>query len=480
MGACKEAPIPPPVFELTAPNIDLNNIKSDTKGQIVVRKSGIGNIDYTVVADKPWLILEKKAGSLKTDADTIKFSLSINNTGLLEGQNTANVTFTPTINGVLSSAISMNITGIFKISSLKAKAEKIELGTIKKSVNARIEIVRTGLEKVSYTVSSDKPFLTLNQTQNLNFQNELDSIVCKIDPKGLPAGPFSAIVRIEAKINEVLQEPINVLISGIFDNTLTGDISAHVLSEDEIWSGNINLLGSITVPIGRNLTIKPGTRVSIKSTVEPIKLTINGSLKAEGTDNGIIEFKSELNKSNKDWVGIIVNGKVEFKFVYIRNAANAISFEFQKLDINTLNSSIKNVFFDKNIVGIFDHKANSSAVLSYLSFRNIELFGIRFASGSQTTVEYSEFLSDLCYIDLAVASNSGKYVLKDNNFAAKKLSYLSHLEFLEGFKNNQISASRNYNLSIVNGSNILGNAFTANEVRNFQNSNIGCGFRQKY
>lgn len=79
-----------------------------------------------------------------------------------------------------------------------------------------------------------------------------------------------------------------------------------VLSSDEIWSGRIMIMGDVTVPEGVTLTIQPGTIVGFNADTGKYKLTIDGSLYAEGNKDQRITFASlALETQAEDWIGLI-------------------------------------------------------------------------------------------------------------------------------------------------------------------------------
>ncbi len=100
--------------------------------------------------------------------------------------------------------------------------------------------------------------------------------------------------------------------------TITIDSSlpttSGILSEDETWSGTVNITGDVTVPAGVTLTIEPGTTikavalndgVSGGADTSRIELIVNGTLSAEGTEALPIVFTSDAGSpAAGDWSGI--------------------------------------------------------------------------------------------------------------------------------------------------------------------------------
>ncbi|MCD4722050.1 MAG: hypothetical protein K8S13_19635, partial [Desulfobacula sp.] len=104
---------------------------------------------------------------------------------------------------------------------------------------------------------------------------------------------------------------------------LYAETTSGILTEDETWSGTINVTGDITVPNGITLTIEPGTQIIFPAGSDDTaggqnsnlsELLINGSLIAAGTDVNPIIFSSDAaTKSKSDWGGIQTTWNIGFK-----------------------------------------------------------------------------------------------------------------------------------------------------------------------
>jgi hypothetical protein len=123
---------------------------------------------------------------------------------------------------------------------------------------------------------------------------------------------------------------------------------------------------------------------------------------------------------------------------------------------------------------------SSESTLKNLSFRDIYFFSLKFADTKKVNIQDCEFLGDYCYIDVNVSSNSSTISFLNSNFAKKKFSHQTHLEVIDGFKNNIITASNCFQLIPNQTLSVNGNKFSATNVSSFANVNIGCGFVSKY
>ena len=483
--SCKESeppaplPIPTPKFVLPQTQINLGEITSKSKGEFTFKKNGIGKITYAVSSNKSWLKLENFDGKLGLFlSDTIKFSTVLPSNDLVEGENIAILTVTPTINDVTQSPINVEVKGSYKATLMQVSTQMIDLGTIKTQIKTKFIITKTGLEDVSYVATSNKPWVNLNHSSG-NITNP-DTITVSLDPSLLSSGAFDGKITIVPKILGINGAPITINIVGIYDDTISGDIQGHTLLKDETWGGNINLLGSVVVPKGVKLTIKPGSKINIKKTPNLISFTIFGKLIMNGDISNIIELKSsEKSPSNLDWKAIFSNGDIELSYTKISNAQNGLNFE----SYVTSNSSIQkihHVLFQDNLIGIYNFKTNYNYSFSNLSFNNNQIFGINISESKTVSIENCEFLDKACYIDIMILSNNGQYFLKNTNFTNKNFGYLSQLEVGGESRFNSISAINCFGLITKNGFGINGNTLSISNELSSPNQNIGCGFANKF
>ena len=68
-----------------------------------------------------------------------------------------------------------------------------------------------------------------------------------------------------------------------------GMTTSGSLTEDEVWSGIVEITGDVTVPHGISLTVEPGTAVRF---ADGTRLRVDGVLRAEGTADSPIRFGS--------------------------------------------------------------------------------------------------------------------------------------------------------------------------------------------
>ncbi len=125
--------------------------------------------------------------------------------------------------------------------------------------------------------------------------------------------------------DEVPADIANNTLSGNTDNSIT---LAGTLRSSATWGefGGIIKLGELTVASGNTLTIAPGRQ--LKGSGSLSNLTVNGTLKAEGTAESPILFTSTSDSAAGQWSGINLgsaSGSSVLKHVEVRSAKTAIT-----------------------------------------------------------------------------------------------------------------------------------------------------------
>ena len=478
--SCKPTLIPPPTLTISSLNNNLGNITSTSISSLKLFQNGIGTISYSIESNKKWLVLSKNSGNLNSIKDSLILSTDINSNDLINGENFATLTISPIINGEPSASISVEIKGTFISTALATSNSILTLGVLNTLSTASVSLKKIGFENLSFEAISDKPWIVIDKTKGI-IQDKID-LNFSIDPTNLEGGKFEGTITIIPIVNNQFQTPIKITILGFYDDIISGQITQHFLTKNEKWGRNINLLGTVTIPLGKTLTITPGTKITVKKNPEAssIKIIANGFLQISGDENNIIELKSEEPSGKGDWTGLEINGDCEISYAVIKNAIHAISF-YDYVSFNNPKKApiIHHVLFDTNFFGISSFKSIYETTFSNLTFKNITYF-CYFTVGSQkTNIIDCDFLSDECYVDAIIKSDAGQLSLSNCNFTKKSILSSSHLEAFEGFKNVKVTANNCYNLSRVGGFDRNNNEFTNFNPIQIPNKNIGCGFDNK-
>ena len=459
--SCKTKIIPPPTLTLSALNNNLGNITSKTISNLKLNQNGVGAISYTIESNKKWLILSKKSGNLNSLSDSLILSTDINSNDLINGENFATITISPIINGQPSVSISLELKGTFITTALSLSSSNLTLGIVKTMTKTSVSLKKTGLEKLSFEAISDKPWIVIDKT--IGEIQDVINLNISIDPSNLEGGKFEGTITINPLINNQIQAPLKINISGFFDDVITGQITQHSLTKNEKWGGNINLTGTVSIPFGKSLTIIPGTKITVKKNPEAssIKIIANGLLQMNGDLNNIIEVKSENQNGKGDWTGFEINGDCEISYTLIKNALHAISFyDYVSFNNPKKAPSIHHVLFDTNYFGISSFKSIYETTFSHLTFKNITYFCYFTVGTQKTSILDSDFLSDECYVDAILKTDAGQLSISNCNFVKKTILSSSHLEAFEGFKNVKVTANNCYLITRIGGFDRNNNVFT--------------------
>lgn len=117
-GACSKTEIPDPTISIFASTTDFGAITPKSNSALLISQLGEGNVSYTVTPDSPWIVLNKTAGTIKENKDTLL--VSVDTTKLVNGINAAILKITPTLNGKIGMASGVVLKGSYtKISYVK-------------------------------------------------------------------------------------------------------------------------------------------------------------------------------------------------------------------------------------------------------------------------------------------------------------------------------------------------------------------------
>lgn len=475
---CKEKEVAPPTLGLSNTTIDLGAITSTSTSSLTLTQNGEGTISYTIASNKTWLKLSKSSGTIAT-TDAINFSTSINVTDLTEGENTAILSITPTINGVVSPVVSVTVKGIYKTTTISLNSTSLDFGTITANKSVFLKMTKIGTENLSFDVSSDKSWLIVDK--NTGTLGGTDSLKVTVDTKTLVGGSQTGNITIVPKVNGIAGKQTTVAVKVNYDDTITGIIEKRTLSKNETWGGNISLNGNVTVPKGFTLTIKPGTKIKVKIIDSGIDLIIDGKLVMNGDASNIIEMRSENAKpAFDDWNGIEANGDVEISYAYIKDAYQGINFVFSGLSTPTKAPSIHHVLFENCFTGIDFFRSKFETTFNNLTFRNLMFNSILIADANVVTIKDSDFLSTKS--DIAIYAAGLALSVTNSNFVPKQYVFYENVFVYDNVKyiNNKVNMTNCFGISYTDGFNKNGNVFTNITPTSSVNLNVGCGFANKY
>ena len=128
--------------------------------------------------------------------------------------------------------------------------------------------------------------------------------------------------------------------------TPNGQNLINSLTENLIWSGNIDITSNYTVPNGQTLTILSGTIVQFSNGAS---LIVNGTLNAQGSSTNKITF--DFVSPNQNGIKVNQGSTVTFNHVIIKNA-------YQGIYLNRNYASVQNTQFSNCSSGMYLYNTN--------------------------------------------------------------------------------------------------------------------------
>ncbi|MFY7827122.1 MAG: BACON domain-containing protein [Flectobacillus sp.] len=474
--------IEPPTISLSSTLVDLGTITSTSASSLTLSQVGDGTISYSISSNKSWLVLSKNSGSITINqSDIVTFGVITINSDIVEGENVATLTITPTINGSPSTPIQVIVKGNFKQTTISTQTQLVDFGTISKSTTKYLKFNKVGIENLTYDVSSDNSWLTIDKTTGSLVTG--DSLKLTVDTKKLIEGNYTANITFTPKVNGNPLKTVVIPVKVAYDGAVSGDISGHLLSKDEIWSDVVNLNGTIVIPKGYTLTIKPGTVVNV--TKSDVSIQVYGKLVMNGDASNIIVMKSaSANPTYYDWSGIEYGGgNMEISYAFIKDAVTCLDFYY--LDWTTTPTqavSLHHILFDNCQYGLYGVSSSFASTFSNLTFRNIFWASAYTLDITNLTFSNVEFNTPNSH-DIRVGNGNNNITIENSNFVSKNYIDAYHLFIYSDLSNCKINLNKCYfqttsPISLGFGGN--GNIVTNTTPQSSTIGNIGCGFTSKF
>ncbi|MDP5140105.1 MAG: DUF5717 family protein [Spirosomaceae bacterium] len=471
VGCTKTEVIPPPTLTLSTTSISIGDITSTTKSSLTLTKNGEGTISYTATSNKNWLKLDKTAGDITTN-DVLSFQLVVPATELTAGNNTASITIVSEINGVKMSPVVVNVSGTYLITTIEPSLKTVDFGTISNTSKKTISLKKIGAENLTYTVTTDNSWIKLNKSSGTIAS--LDSISIEIGAPFDQAGSQTGSINLIPSVNGGAIEPIKIEVKAVLENIVTGSLNSYTLVRDEIWTGEIELLGSVTIPVGKTLTVRPGTEIGVEKLSNRIEINAKGTLLMNGSADKPIAIGSDAwPDSYFDWEGIVASGNVEISNVLITNANNAISFLFS--DNPTKPAVLNNITFVKNNKGIDFLNSKFDLTVSNLSFydnRGVAILTTNSFNQKVDKITFENIKFENTSSDIQNFGGEMNITVKNSNFTKNQYDFYYNVETYKT-KNVAVSATNCYNLTSTSGFGSDGNVFEQTNISSIPLINTG-------
>ncbi|MFN4144988.1 MAG: hypothetical protein ACK4GN_04125 [Runella sp.] len=250
--------------------------------------------------------------------------------------------------------------------------------------------------------------------------------------------------------------------------------SDYVLNADEDWRGTVRLKATVEVPVGRTLTIQPGTKIIAG---EDGELDVNGSLTMNGTASKIIQIHAE--NENDGWIGIGFKGaNLQMSYCTLADAIIGV-FLF-----STTSGSIKidRCLFQNSSTAITDFTQDKTLSITNSTFLENDDAYNQWGGGKTVTIENCVFEGNSEAISLLSSSISNRKattveVQKSNFLKESSIGFITTSTTFPPY-NTTFRATGCHGL--VSGKYTLdrtkGNAITIQSAVSSPISGIGCGF----
>ncbi len=174
--------------------------------------------------------------------------------------------------------------------------------------------------------------------------------------------------------------------------------SQGTLFTDETWAEEHHITGDLTIPVGKTLTILPGTKVIIDSLAGQLdynhQVTVKGTLFIQGTITENVTFEL-LTGTPGSWQGIYIEGQASIDGLVIQHALRGVTI------VDSADVEITNSLFTNNNVAI--HVYNAQPTISNTTFSDNIWYGIKEDTGGRPIVVNCLFMN-----------NNRNYYDKDN------------------------------------------------------------------
>ncbi|AZR73504.1 hypothetical protein BBF96_08965 [Anoxybacter fermentans] len=207
-------------------------------------------------------------------------------------------------------------------------------------------------------------------TESFKQTNGIDKNPGVLDFTFTEIGDYVIEITVEDNDGAQMSTSLTVTIT----NTLEGPL---VL--DEVWSGKMEMLGTVEVPYGITLKIEPGTVISFPANAS---LEVYGSIELQGSTDNPIVF------TGIEWKGVEI-----YPSATILKITDVIFGQAERgLTLVGQNTQITNSVFKENVVGL--HLYQSQATVTGCEFSNNIYFGIKEDESSGAVVRYSKFIGN--------------------------------------------------------------------------------------
>lgn len=185
------------------------------------------------------------------------------------------------------------------------------------------------------------------------------------------------------------------------------------LERDESWSGTVTIRGSVVVPKGVRLTIRPGTTVRFEKIdvdgdgIGDSELYVEGELVAEGTEEEPIRFTSaEASPAPKDW-----------KYLFVNLSRNTVlsdcisEYAFSGVQIHFSRAEVRRCLFRRCVDGF---RFSTAEGVFERNRMTENVYGVRYEERNSKAILTRNDITGNRVGIFCVMESAGKIVLREN------------------------------------------------------------------
>lgn len=269
--------------------IELNFGDTETTKKLEIKNDGVGNLNWQITANVPWILIPKLNGSLLGNQNDV-IDISINKIGLQPGNYNANISVSSNGGNVIIPVImSVKDNSILSVSSNSLNFGEID--SLK-----TLEITNTGSGNLNWKATVNESWISLNPAEGTITQNQRNNVSVSISRKNLLPGNYSAIISITSNGgNENILVSMTVLQKATLSiNPIELDFGkTNVLKILELNNNGDQILNwSLTSNASWLLISSPGGSIAGKQ-----KISINVNVNRLGLDAGDYSSNIIINSS---------------------------------------------------------------------------------------------------------------------------------------------------------------------------------------
>lgn len=211
-----------------------------------IRNTGGGTLSWSVAESASWLVLSPTSDTNTGELDTVL--VTVDRTGLAEGDHFANVTVTSNA-GSATVSVSVNVPEVAPPPTPVLSVDPVSLDFEDALTSLTFEITNVGTGTLTWSITDDAAWLSCSPASGTTTV-ETDTITVTVDRTGIETGSYSATITVTSdggtqEINVAMEAVVETAHYWLFviNDTQYNDIASNVtrFSGDPAYEGFVSL-----------------------------------------------------------------------------------------------------------------------------------------------------------------------------------------------------------------------------------------------